>query len=132
MVTFESSSMYFGHGNLNNKIADTIGINSRDQVRFSSMCSSMWPIKSSYDCLERKISSLNGSGGTLICSALIHSVHLAAAIPNSQVVLCTDGCAEDKNEQTYIAIADFCNKNGFIKINIISFDDHVDMNSLGG
>ena len=82
--------------------------------------------------LERKINSLNGSGGTRICSALIQSVNLASTIPNSQVILCTDGCAEDKSEQTYASITDFCNKNGFVKINIISFDENdIDLNTLG-
>ena len=132
LVTFESRSMYYGHGDINENIFDSSNINSRNQDIFKSMCSNLLPIKSSYDYLERKINSLNGSGGTRICSALIQSVHLASTIPNSQVILCTDGCAEDKSEHTYALITDFCNKNGFVKINIISFDENdIDLNTLG-
>ena len=130
LVTFESGSIYYGHGDKNESTVS--GLTSHVPDRIKSLADSILPIKSSYNLLVNRINALQSSGGTYICPALSQSVLIAAHTPNSEVIVCTDGCADDKNEQVYNSIVEFCKKNGNIKINIITFeDDGVNLILLG-
>jgi hypothetical protein len=128
LITFESRSKYYGHGNIYESTVNAFGskdisklLNHQDKVK--SLAKDLLPIKESYELLISKIKSLTANGGTSICSALSHSVFLASSLPNSEIILCTDGCADDKSEIFYNSVTDYCNSKGFIKINIISFDE---------
>ena len=130
LVTFESNTIYYGHGDMNE--FTNLALTSYLPEKIKSLANSILPIKSSYDLLVNRINALQGSGGTYICPALSQSVLIAANTPNSEVIVCTDGCACDKDEQVYDSIVDFCKKNNNIKINIITFEDEgVDLILLG-
>ena len=130
LVTFETESIYCGHGNLSEPTVIALTPNVPDRIK--SLANSILPIKTSHNLLVNKINGLRSQGGTTICPALFQSVLIASNSPNSEVIICTDGCADDKNEQVYNSVIDFCKKNGNIKINIITLDDDdVDLIMLG-
>lgn len=129
IISFETSGVYYGDGRLMEQTVSlankTNVLDSKNELmRIQESFKKLLPIKYSYSNLVDLIKNkLNGGGGTSICSALTHSVYLASALYNSEIILCTDGCADDKSEQFYDSVIQFCNQNGFIRINIISFDD---------
>ena len=125
LITFTSNAIYHGHGTLNeriNLILDDWQLkNNLDSIKTASK--DLLPIKESFQKLENKINSLTTSPGTSISQALTYSCVLASSVDNSEVVLCTDGLVEDKNELFYESIAKYCNTNGLVKISLVSFED---------
>jgi len=133
LLTFESTGRYYGDctkQTVETKPVENDFISNSSTVK--SLADNLLPIKNTHNMLVNSIKNLNASGGTCICSALAHSVFLASGLPNSEVILCTDGAASDKSDAFYDDIIQYCNTNGFIKINIISFgDEDCDLASLG-
>lgn len=130
LITFESSSTYYGHGDQCERTVSGLN-NIPDPDRIKALADSMLPIKNSYFLLKNQINSLQSRGGTNICPALAQSVLVASNTPNSEIILCTDGEADDKCEKVYNSLIEFCKNNGSIKINIITFEDNCDLMLLG-
>jgi len=86
------------------------------------LANQLLPIKDSFSQLEARINSLTIQKGSCLNTALAFSVLLASHFSDSEIILCTDGYLEDRNEQMYESISKYCD-NYSIKINLVSFDD---------
>jgi len=132
LIIFEERSTYFGSGNLNESTIPFHEWSSTGKDRARDQASTLKPICESYDQMVTAIKNLQANSGTKIMSALAHSVLLASHVNNSEVILCTDGIAEDCDYNEYNKITKYCNENGNVQINIVTFSDSdCDLNSLG-
>lgn len=110
LITFESQAYYWGDAkSRGNSIANHNCLQEKNV--------NLRAIEESYRDIKYAIESLNAGGGTNICAALAESVCIG-----TEVVLCTDGEASDKNIKFYDEVIEFAKKNGK-RINIVSFHD---------
>ena len=136
LVSFQSEAFYYGDGRKefglfgNSQLMCVQIKNNIDNLdkteivtSITSKASSLRPIRDSYYDLKEAIEKLMATGGTRILSALIESVILASTESNSEILLCTDGIADDRDTNSYQKITKFCNRLGAIKINIITFPE---------
>ena len=133
LVTFESKGIYWGHGSLREyTVSESDWSSTSNQNTVRNQSHSLKPVSESYDQIVSAINNLQASGGTRIISALAHSVLIASSVKNSEIILCTDGAADDMCNIKYNEIAEYCNQNGNIQINLVAFDGcDCDMNNLG-
>ncbi|CAF0779699.1 unnamed protein product [Brachionus calyciflorus] len=134
LITFESHSLYYGDGSLIESITKTLQDLDDFKVKeeFRNKFNNLRPIRESYKDLKKKINDINSGGGTKIIKALVQSVLLASTGINSEILLCTDGEADDRSLDSYQKIANFCTTDSScIKINIITFPDSCELITLG-
>ena len=132
LTIFENIGTYFGSGDLKESTISMLDWDSNGKYRVSNQAAALKPISETYDQMVNAINNLQASGGTRIMSALAHSVLLASNVNNSEVILCTDGEADDRSNNEYDKITKYCNENGNVQINIVTFSDsNCDLNSLG-
>jgi RNase P subunit RPR2 len=89
-------------------------------------------IKETYANLEQRVKSLKTEGSTALGPALVFSIGFSCKKLGSQVILCTDGCAnigmgsvengdQDEAEKFYEDLADYAKNNG-VTVNVISME----------
>ena len=110
LITFSDTAIYYGDGQFNEQIEPESAFIERETVNLNDL-------KSSYNNLENKIRGLVAGGGTNICKAL----HKAVSI-GTEIVLCTDGAAQDENIEYYDRLIQFSRLH-HLKINVITFMD---------
>ena len=89
------------------------------------------PVKDSHSNLEQTIKLLRTEGGTALGPALTYCIGFASRLPGSQIILCTDGCAnvgigslENNNSNSelfYEELAKFAKSKGVI-VNVITME----------
>ena len=140
LITFSEEVKYYGDctatrnynpikrinesSDLNNKERiETLAHNIQDEVK---------SISQSFNAIEPLIRQLRTEGSTALGPALTFSVGLAAKKSGSNIILCTDGCAnkgigdlEQRNttdsEKFYEDLADFAKEKGIV-VNIITME----------
>jgi hypothetical protein len=111
LITFSDKATYY-HGE-GSEVIESFNMN--NEIRREKL--NLKNIKSSCDEMKNKIANLHADGGTNICGALHKAVSIA-----TEIVLCTDGEAQDQNIEFYDKLIQFSRIN-HIKINIITFND---------
>ena len=125
-ITFNGNGFYYGHGDVCQATIDMMDWRNMNQSKINEIKNSandLLRIDRSYPVLKNRLNGLIGDGSTYLWSALSHSVILASAYPNSEVILCTDGITEEQDEINYRSVIDYCNKNAHVKINVITFTE---------
>ncbi|XP_065898859.1 circularly permutated Ras protein 1-like [Dysidea avara] len=94
LVTFNNEVTVFGDGKNNAVTITGDKLNNNDElVKIGSEVALPGSIKDTSKSLSDKLFSLEESGSTALGPALVVSIAMAAKVPGSRVVVCTDGLA---------------------------------------
>ena len=111
LITFSTFTKYYGDKDNCSDISNfNKNVIERESVSLSEF-------SSSYKIISRTIENLQSEESTNICPALHKAVSIA-----TEIVLCTDGLAQDEDLNFYRKIIEFAKMNN-IKINVITFND---------
>ncbi|CAF0858803.1 unnamed protein product [Brachionus calyciflorus] len=114
-----------------NNVHANIMDNKEEMLEFSkNQDGDIKPIKKSHSDLERKITNLRTEGSTALGPALTFCIGFLSRLPGSQVILCTDGCANvgmgsvesgQASEQFYEDLAIYAKNKGIV-VNVITME----------
>ena len=104
LISFDSSGYYYGDGKVKErtiKKEDFLNSHQNELNKIRADAQKLDNIEKSVDDLEKRINNLVVGGGSSIFSALAHSIVLASAFENSQILIFTDGVLESP-ERKYV------------------------------
>ena len=119
LITFDSGGYYYGDGKQKNKtikIDDFLNNKRAELNQIRADAQKLESIQDSCPNLIKKIGELFVGGGSCISSPLAHSIVLASAFENSEVIILTDGVVDSQKDNCINSIDTYFKEFGVAKI----------------
>ncbi|CAF1031332.1 unnamed protein product [Brachionus calyciflorus] len=135
LVTFSNEVKYYGDAT---KTKNQLTIDQKNVLEnkesimklAKNQTGDLKPLQDSYLSLKQRIEGLCVQGHTALGPALTFSIAFSSRLPGSQVILCTDGCANvgigsmepnSNSEKFYEDLADYAKSKGVV-VNVITME----------
>lgn len=126
-----SRSRYFGFSQVIQSHSSILNNKEELLTKANNQSGDLIPVKDSHPNLERRIKSLRTDGMTALGPALTFCIGFASRLAGSQIILCTDGCAnvgigslDEENPESelfYEELAKYAKSKGVV-VNVITIE----------